>query len=509
MKKIRLLLLAVTFCQAVPAQAGIISSLWNQCIKIIKNNKMALFAAGAGLAGLGYVAYRYFNAQPNKSSGEEAFDSLVQKSKKFEKNISRFPTTDNRIEKIAENDIWKKEDIARHAQGTYPIMHSKLITLMKDFLEYKKKCGSTIEKSLYQSMNLDEFIDRLLTKRPLMFMGSGDQYLLRNGKKGSGGFELIGTDKQQKPLLLQDYLSYDEMQIAALLGVSVPTYFINAGARSNQGKKAAEGTYQQEGVYVGLVGARFEKPGFMEWKHMIVTQEQNTQANGYGKNSTHPLMKLWAAFYDVPYFSTFEEAKKSDELDQWNHERPRYIDIGEGRYLDARIYKKRLQYVIEPFLLDAQARGEACRQDVYVHTVGLGLGVWRINEIQNTLMQELYIEILSSQPNRFPNISKVDLGSWSPSSSIRAGGHWMKSNSKWLTCNFSKRNPADSLEGDDAGKLLVACYAWDGNAYPGNEYWDGLLSASGDPAAACCSTIPELQNPLINDHVAGKYAKAY
>ena len=36
-------------------------------------------------------------------------------------------------------------------------------------------------------------------------------------------------------------------------------------------------------------------------------------------------------------------------------------------------------------------------------------------------------------------------------------------------------------------------YAWDGNAFPGNEYWLGMLTASGDPAAACCSNMPELQ----------------
>jgi len=36
------------------------------------------------------------------------------------------------------------------------------------------------------------------------------------------------------------------------------------------------------------------------------------------------------------------------------------------------------------------------------------------------------------------------------------------------------------------------------NDFSGNEYWNGHLSASGDPAAACCTQIPELQNAYIN-----------
>ena len=77
---------------------------------------------------------------------------------------------------------------------------------------------------------------------------------------------------------------------------------------------------------------------------------------------------------------------------------------------------------------------------------------------------------------------------------------------------FGRREPAEVLRGDFEECLLCACYAWDGNAWPGNEYWLGrdMLSASGDPAAAACSTISFVQNPMINvEHICGENARFY
>merc|ERR1712150_294596 len=65
------------------------------------------------------------------------------------------------------------------------------------------------------------------------------------------------------------------------------------------------------------------------------------------------------------------------------------------------------------------------------------------------------------------------------------------------------RNPAQMLppaEYPEDKWVIVAMYAWDGNAYPGNEWWLGpaAWAQSGDPAAACCSAITILQNPNLN-----------
>ena len=80
-----------------------------------------------------------------------------------------------------------------------------------------------------------------------------------------------------------DYMSYDELFISALCGVSSPTHFINDGDRRNHGRFTKGGTYPLEGIYMALIGARFEKEYFMEHSLMAVTANQNTSERGYGQ----------------------------------------------------------------------------------------------------------------------------------------------------------------------------------------------------------------------------------
>jgi len=57
------------------------------------------------------------------------------------------------------------------------------------------------------------------------------------------------------------------------------------------------------------------------------------------------------------------------------------------------------------------------------------------------------------------------------------------------------------IPSDYKNLLLIIMFAWDGGSYVGNEYWQGYLTSSGDPAQASCSTIPYTQNPKINKFI--------
>ena len=50
------------------------------------------------------------------------------------------------------------------------------------------------------------------------------------------------------------------------------------------GNEDSEGSFEKYGVYVGIIGARFERTDLMESQHMLITKVNNNPQKGYGKN---------------------------------------------------------------------------------------------------------------------------------------------------------------------------------------------------------------------------------
>lgn len=417
------------------------------------------------------------------------------------------PTYHNTVAFLAEQNE-KPIKISEFANRAKPIIDIRFIKLAQDFLAYKSRYGSSIEKNLYEDMTLDTFISRLLLQRPFVFMGDEDFYLLQDGQNGKGHFDDIGTPAEAAPFTLENYLSYDEMQLAALITIATPSFFINKGDKQNVGKPGKPGSFEETGLIVATVGTRFERPGLNEYAHMLITRMQNTNENGYGKNgndSKKDKLRYFAQYYhqgdyDDYFFPTFTEAKADEEN--------RYALLPDGSYLNKAVYQRRIRSVIEPFLIAANEYGQKQDQQVFVEASRIGLGVWAIDpSTQAPLQLEVYAEILSEV--HLPFISDINFGRFKNNSEIIWQNLLQKYNIQkpghTIRIQHIERSPLEKLSDEHSQKCLVTNYAWDGNAYPGNEFWLGedYFSASSDPAAACCTQIAELQNPLINPNISG------
>ncbi|KAJ3055528.1 hypothetical protein HK097_010215 [Rhizophlyctis rosea] len=424
------------------------------------------------------------------------------------------PTTNNLIRSLVErsqNPQQTFSQIVQFAQDTRILVHSRVIPALDAFLSHKRTHGTSREKSFYSSVTRTAFIQRLIKNRPLTFFTHFDRTLLRDGTvPPAADWERVGQDKEGK-IKLESYLSYDEMELAALLGVSSPTYFINDGDRDNVARIGKSGTFEETGVYVGLVGARFERSEKMDSKHILISEKASTPENGYGPDGKHQNPKSYSSlqpfaelYLSQPHFPTYTSA--SSTLSPKTYEPlPTRSPFTPSAIFNIPAYKSRIRIPLELLLFDANDRARLSSRKAFVHIVGLGLGVWRKSPTQYTYYLEALSKILTSLP--FPHISDIELAYFpddSPPVAGAAHGQSIKSpiaENRKIRIHFTTRNPAAKLPTSDDGteRLLVASYAWDGNSFPGNEYWMGMVSASGDPAAVCCSLVGELQNGWVNE----------
>ncbi|KAF2716066.1 hypothetical protein K431DRAFT_289729 [Polychaeton citri CBS 116435] len=372
------------------------------------------------------------------------------------------PVTSNRITNF-------DSAIARQdAQGTHIVIHSRFPALLEAFLGHKRQHGSSHERALYTAdWTWQHQVTRLIEKRPLTFMGGSDYTLLRTGETGSmyGEWDRVGTERQgeNRHLALGDYLSYDEIMLGSLVGVSGPSYFINDGNRYNRAALGKHGRFEERGVIIGLVGARFERPDRMDSVHILPAVQSPRQ---------HPLLS------DV--FQSFFGTEKS--------ERQRF---------DVDMYKGRMRITFDILLMEANGRAKAMGKKAYTYVVGLGLGVWEYDADQTEYYVEAFAESLDSLGPQLDNVGTLEFA-WIGVSNKKQKQVERAAGKYGIDVLFTKRSPAEKLTGGKEDQLLVLSYAWDGNSFPGNEYWTGSLSGSGDPAAACMSTIGDLHNPLVN-----------
>ncbi|XP_045119074.1 uncharacterized protein LOC123509005 isoform X2 [Portunus trituberculatus] len=403
----------------------------------------------------------------------------------------RFPTQTARLKTLLKGGVHDEATLEEHVNSAYPVVHERVLPLLAAFLHFKRHHGRKKEREVYGTLGLLDLVDRLLKKRPIVFYNPSDVYVLRDGFEGCDGFQDIGHSKEHGRLILRDYLSYDEMKLSALVAVSSHSVFINDGGRHNRGLPAASDNFVPRGVIVGQVGARFEREGVMEWQDCVVTPHQNTPYRGYGKEppSQPRLARLWAHLWGEPFLPSWEEAAKCSEDE--------FVPHSSELLFNVRVYKARIQLPAETLLAEAGARAASVGLKAYVRVVGLGLGVWSFTPRQKQLFVDAWADALAAADTSY--ISHVDFTWISDVTRCGEAGDGEEFPGKGVVIRFTKSGLHSAPLPD--GTLLVTSFAWDSNSLPGNEYWRGMLSASGDPAAACSSTVAELHNSLINPRV--------
>jgi hypothetical protein len=164
----------------------------------------------------------------------------------------------------------------------------------------------------------------------------------------------------------------------------------------------------------------------------------------------------------------------------------------DGSKFDIAMHQARVRISVETLLMEVDDRAAQAGTTAYFHLVGLGLGVWKKLREQNQWDVEAVTACLANLS--LPHVSTLEIG-WvqAPVSTQRV--YKEAGERVGIQVLFNKRDRCSKLE---TNELLVVSWAWDSNSLPGNEYWGGWLDDSDDPAAACCSTAAELQNPHVN-----------
>lgn len=362
-------------------------------------------------------------------------------------------------------------------------MDRRTMKLFTDYISFQKNSPNNIIRDVYRNINSSfDLASRLIRKRPYVFMGAEDFTMLRTLEHVMYDFVRLNDPKPEDETMFREYISYEEMQLSALLLVASKTSFINDGNRHNEAIKGFG--HIGSGVYVGMVGSRFERPDVMESQYIIPKGRVHMKPE---------IREMWERCLEINLSMRIDPSERMED--------------GESRYngMDRLAYRKRMELIIRPFLIHAGNMPGSVGKKAYVHAIGSGLGVWSLRGHEDQMEYDLmyvYRKILGSIS--FGNIGVIDFAWFGNGNLVRQLFDNMTRNSD-IKIFCSRNSPAGQDEYysgiDKSRHLVVASFAWDSNAYVGNEYYVGMLSASGDPAAASHSVIADTLNPDRNSYM--------
>ncbi len=221
--------------------------------------------------------------------------------------------------------------------------------------------------------NIQKFYQRLLSKRPMVFFGKKDATI--DGQKEVYP-DRYASQYEEAYYNLDDFISYIEMEVGALMAVNSEVEFISLANRSqNPWVKIEDGQYQKKSQLTLLVGARSEigLTG-MEGQHIMqsspgkiteIRKLKTIRIKPCNKSNPDQEKKFWQAYDNIweGFYQRKANELKPDE------------DVSKLT-LDEELLITRLTESYKLLILNAISQEKKANKKAYLRISPLGDGAW-------------------------------------------------------------------------------------------------------------------------------------
>lgn len=131
------------------------------------------------------------------------------------------------------------------ARSTRPFLSISIWNVLEQFMDFMRNLPDDEGKNyqeVYENFTQADLVKRLLFKRPIVFCGV---VFMRNNEKHSNEHAFFDVAKHlDQPKngvpYLREYISYDEILLSSLIGMSTPTFYLSDGTITHIGGRCGE-----------------------------------------------------------------------------------------------------------------------------------------------------------------------------------------------------------------------------------------------------------------------------